>query len=139
MLGYYKNEQATSEAFDGEWFKTGDIGHVDNDNFLYITGRKKNLILLSNGKNVYPEELEQALLSHIPYIKESVVYAEGDTIVAEVFLDTENEPGCATRLDGDIAQLNRTLPPYKHIEKTIIRDTEFPKTTTKKIRREYSS
>jgi long-chain acyl-CoA synthetase len=65
------------------------------------------------------------------------VYAEGDIIVAEVFLDTENEPDNALRLDSDIVAINRTLPPYKNIGKTVIRDTEFPKTTTKKIKRRY--
>jgi len=137
MLGYYKNEQATKDTFDGEWFKTGDIGYMDDDGFLFISGRKKNLIILSNGKNVYPEEVEFALLNGIPYIKEAVVYAQDDAIVAEVFLDTENVPDCVSRLDGDIVALNQTLPPYKNIGKTIIRDTEFPKTTTKKIKRQY--
>ena len=137
MLGYYKNEQATEEAFDGEWFKTGDIGYMDEDGFLFISGRKKNMILLSNGKNVYPEELEFALLKHIPYIKEAVVYADGNTIVAEVFLDTDNNPDCASRLDGDVAEFNKTQAAYKNIGKTVVRDTEFPKTTTKKIKRQY--
>jgi long-chain acyl-CoA synthetase len=136
MLGYYNNKQATSETFDGEWFKTGDIGRLDKDGFLYISGRKKNLIVLSNRKNVYPEDLESTLLD-IPYIKEVVVYAEGDIIVAEVFLDNENKSDNALRLDSDIVAINRTLPPYKNIGKTVIRDTEFPKTTTKKIKRRY--
>ena len=137
MLGYYNNEQATAEAFDGEWFKTGDIGYLDSDGFLHISGRKKNLIVLSNGKNVYPEELEFALLNNIPYIKEAVVYANGNQIEAEVFLDAEGNPDCASRLDNDIIELNRTLAGYQNISKTVIRDTEFPKTTTKKIKRQY--
>jgi long-chain acyl-CoA synthetase len=137
MLGYYNNEQATKETFDGEWFKTGDIGYLDGDGFLFISGRKKNLIILSNGKNVYPEELEIALLNGISYIKEAVVYAKGDIIIAEVFLDIENNPDCASRLDNDIVELNRKLAIYQNINKTIIRDTEFPKTTTKKIKRQY--
>jgi len=136
MLGYYNNAQATKEAFDGEWFKTGDLGRLDKDSFLFITGRKKNLIVLSNGKNVYPEDLEFAL-QNIPCIKEAAVTADGDAIVAEVFLDTENDPGCVSRLDGEIIALNRTLPAYKKISKTVIRDKEFPKTTAKKIKREY--
>ena len=137
MLGYYNNEQATKEAFDGDWFKTGDIGYLDEDGFLYISGRKKNMILLSNGKNVCPEELEFALANHIPYIKEVVVYAEDGMIVAEVFLDQENVPDCASRLAGDIQDFNQIQAPYKIITRTVIRETEFPKTTTKKIKREY--
>jgi len=134
MLGYYGNEQATSDTFDGEWFITGDIGYMDEDGFLYVSGRKKNLIILNNGKNVYPEEIEEELL-HIEYIKEAVVYAEDNTIIAEVFLDTEKMPDCAALLDQDIINLNKTLPIYKNIGKTRIRDVEFPKTTTKKIKR----
>ena len=136
MLGYYNNEQATRDTFDGEWFKTGDIGYLDSDGFLFISGRAKNLIVLGNGKNVYPEEIENELL-HIEYIKEAVVYAEDNLITAEVFLDTENIPDCADRLKHDIIELNKTMPIYKNIGKTRIRDTEFPKTTTKKIKREY--
>jgi long-chain acyl-CoA synthetase len=138
MLGYYKNEQATKDVFDGEWFRTGDIGYMGKDGFLFISGRKKNLIILSNGKNVYPEEIEFALLNHIPYILEAVVYAEGNTIAAEVFLDTENEPDCAARLSKDISAFNGTVPLFKNIGKTVVRDSEFPKTTTKKIKRQYN-
>ncbi|MDR0306514.1 MAG: AMP-binding protein [Chitinispirillales bacterium] len=135
MNGYYENEQATKEAFDGEWFKTGDIGYFDKEGFLYIAGRKKNLIILKNGKNVYPEDVEFSILNYIPYIKEAVVYSEDNIIVAEVFLDVENNPDCVSRLDGDILELNKTLPLYKNIGKTVIRDIEFQKTTTKKIKR----
>ncbi|MCL2188931.1 MAG: AMP-binding protein [Defluviitaleaceae bacterium] len=135
MLGYYKNERATAETFEGEWFKTGDVGYMDSDGFLYISGRKKNLIILNNGKNVCPEELESALLNQIPYIKEVVVFAHGQTITTEVFLDTENDPTCATRLDNDIVLFNKNQAPYKSIGKVIVRETEFPKTTTKKIKR----
>ncbi|MCL1885000.1 MAG: AMP-binding protein [Defluviitaleaceae bacterium] len=137
MLGYYNNEQATKEVFDGEWFKTGDIGCLDKDGFLHISGRKKNLIILSNGKNVYPEEIESELLNYIPYVKEVVVYAEDNTIVAEVFLDSETAPPNTSRLDNDIVSFNKTQASYKNIGKTIKRDTEFPKTTTKKIKRKY--
>jgi len=134
FLGYYKDEGATREAFteDG-WFKTGDLGRLDEDGYLYITGRKKNLIILSNGKNVSPESLEQKLMA-IPHIKEALVYQEGDEIVAGLFLDEES-PDAAARLDEDIMALNRSLPIYQRIAKTVLRDTEFPKTTTKKIKR----
>jgi len=138
MLGYYNNESATKEAFDGDWFKTGDIGRLDSDGFLYISGREKNLIILSNGKNVYPEELELALLNQIPYIKEAVVYAEDNIVVAEVFLDTENEHDCASRINNDIILFNKTQAAYKNIGRTVIRETNFPKTTTKKIKRNYN-
>ena len=136
MLGYYNNDEATRDAFDENWFKTGDIGFLDEDGFLFISGRKKNLIILSNGKNIYPEEIENELLQ-LEYIKEVVVYAEDDMITAEVYLDTENMPDCADRLDGDILQLNKVLPTYKNIGRIKTRDIEFPKTTTKKIKREY--
>jgi long-chain acyl-CoA synthetase len=135
MLGYYKNEQATKEAFDGEWFKTGDVGYLDRDGFLFISGRKKNLIILNNGKNVYPEEMEFAVLNYIPYVKEVVVYAEDNEIAAEMFLDAKNYPDCASTINSDISRLNLTLPIYKNIGKIVINDTEFPKTATKKIKR----
>lgn len=138
MLGYYQNKQATEKAFDGEWFKTGDIGYLDKDGFLFISGRAKNLIVLSNGKNVYPEEVESALLNHITYVKEVVVYAEENIIIAEVFLDIESDPVRSSLLEKDIVALNRILPQHMNIGKTVIRDTEFPKTTTKKIKRAHN-
>ena len=74
MLGYYKNEAATREVMKNDWLNTGDIGHMKGD-FLFLTGRFKNVIVLSNGKNIYPEEIEDTLLSAIPLIREVVVYA----------------------------------------------------------------
>jgi len=138
LLGYYEDKQATAYTFDDKWFKTGDIGYIDEDGFLYVTGRKKNLIILSNGKNVYPEELEFSIQKHIPYIKEVVVYAGNDEIIAEVFLDTENFPDCAVQLDKDILSFNETQAAYKNINNTVIRDIEFPKTSSKKIKRQYN-
>jgi len=134
FLGYYEDEEGTREAFteDG-WFKTGDLGHLDEDGYLFITGRKKNLIILSNGKNVSPEGLEQKL-TEIAYIKEALVYQEGDEIAAELFLD-EEVPDAAALLEEDLLVLNRSLPVYQRIAKTVLRDSEFPKTTTKKIKR----
>ncbi|MBQ7541303.1 MAG: AMP-binding protein [Clostridia bacterium] len=137
MLGYYDDPEATREAFDGDWFKTGDFGYMDADGFLYFRGRKKNLIVLSNGKNISPEELEDKL-STIPYVVESLVYAEDNKIAAEVFMDVENYPDAPQRLRGDVAAINRTMPLYKQIGKIKTRDTEFPKTTTMKIIRNYT-
>ena len=134
MMGYYKDEEATKEVFDGEWFKTGDVGHFDKDGFLYITGRKKNLIVLSNGENISPEELE-IKLSHIPYVKEVVVYEENNKIVAEFYLDEENDPKAKEKIDADVLAFNKSMPLSKNINKIKIRDIPFEKTTTMKIKR----
>ena len=138
MKGYYNDPEATAEAFDGEWFKTGDFGRLDEDGFLFFVGRKKNLIVLSNGKNVSPEELEDKLVS-IDYVKEVVVYGENDLITAEFFLDTNMEPDAKQKIKADVNELNKKLPGYKRINKIKTRDTEFPKTTTLKIRRNYKN
>jgi long-chain acyl-CoA synthetase len=130
MLGYYKNPEATAEVFDGEWFKTGDLGYFDDDGFLYINGRKKTLIILNNGKNVSPEELE-VLISNIENVVEVVVYGEDDLIAAEIFAEDR------TGIEEGIAKINETLPKYKKINRIKFRDSEFEKTTTKKIKRNY--
>lgn len=136
FMGYYKNEEATVEAFDGEWFKTGDLGSIDEDGLLYITGRKKNLIILSNGKNVVPEELESLILNNVPSVKEVLVYGEKDSIIAEIFFDQETD-NIESVIKNEIDMLNKKLPSYKQIASVKLRNTEFPKTTTKKIKRNY--
>lgn len=136
MQGYYNDPEATAEAFDGDWYKTGDYGYMDEDGFLYLRGRKKNLIVLSNGKNVSPEELEDKLMS-IDYIKEVVVYEENGAITAEFFLDTVTYPDAESRIKADVRTLNKTMPAFKQITKIKTRDKEFPKTTTLKIKRKY--
>lgn len=136
FMGYYKNEEATAEAFDGEWFKTGDLGSIDEDGLLYITGRKKNLIILSNGKNVVPEELESLIMNNVPSVKEVLVYGEKDSITAEIFFDEEMD-NAESVIKNEIDVLNKKLPSYKQIASVKFRDTEFPKTTTKKIKRNY--
>lgn len=135
FMGYYKNSRATAEAFDGDWFKTGDLGHIDADGLLYITGRKKNLIILSNGKNVVPEELEALLLRNIPEVKEVLVYGADDSIIAEVYPD-ESIENVQTVIRNKTEQLNKKLPVYKQISSVQFRNTPFPKTTTKKIKRD---
>lgn len=134
FLGYYKNEEATKDAFDGDWFKTGDLGSIDEDGLLYIDGRKKNLIILSNGKNVVPEEIESYIENNIPEVKEVMVYGEDDNIVAEIFADAEVE-NAQKIIDGKVNDINQKLPLYKRISRVKFTDTEFPKTTTKKIKR----
>lgn len=136
FMGYYKDEVATDNAFDGEWFKTGDLGSIDEDGLLYITGRKKNLIILSNGKNVSPEEIESVIENNIPQVKEALVYAENDRIVAEVYSEDLNEYA-KNNIEKDIENLNLKLPAFKQIAKVKFRKNEFPKTTTKKIKRNY--
>ena len=131
--GYYKNEDATQEAFDGDWFKTGDLGEYKND-MLYINGRIKNLIILPNGKNVSPEELEQKISDNISELNEIVVSEKDDMILAEIYC-IEADENKKKVIEAKVFELNKTLPSYKQIGKVVFRDVEFPKTTTKKIKR----
>lgn len=136
MKGYYNDPEATAEAFDGDWFRTGDYGYIDSDGFLFFRGRKKNLIVLSNGKNVSPEEIEDKL-STIEYVKEVLVYDEDGYITAEFFLDTLSTPDAKSRIKDDVNKINKSMPLYKQVARVKTRDSEFPKTTTLKIRRNY--
>ncbi|MDR0530663.1 MAG: AMP-binding protein [Oscillospiraceae bacterium] len=134
FIGYYNDKAATSEAFtpDG-WFKTGDLGRLDQKGHLFVTGRMKNLIILSNGKNVSPEPLEAKLMA-LDFVKEALVYALDGEIAAELYLDPE-QADAAARLPEALEALNRQLPPFQRITKTILRETEFSKTTSQKILR----
>lgn len=135
MLGYYHDQKSNDEVFVDGWFRTGDLGFLDEYGALHITGRIKNLIILSNGENIPAEGIE-ALISNIPYVKEVIAYGENDLIVAEMFLD-EDTPNAKQQIHEDIKALNQKLPLVKNIGKVVVRDTEFPKTTTKKIKRNY--
>lgn len=135
MVGYYRNDEENEKVFTDGWFKTGDLGHLDKHGALHITGRIKNLIILSNGENISAEAIEQ-LVYTIPYVKEAVAYGENDVIVAEVFLD-EDVSDAKERIHDDINAINQKLPLVRNIGRVVIRDTEFPKTTTKKIKRNY--
>lgn len=128
MLGYYNDPKDKYGAFEDGWFKTGDLGHLDEDNYLYITGRKKNLIILSNGKNIYPEEIEESL-ARIPNVMEVLVYAENEAITAEIYAED------TTGIEAAVKQMNKELPLHKHVKKVKFRDSEFEKTTTHKIKR----
>lgn len=135
MSGYYHNDVENEKVFDGEWFRTGDIGFLDEYGALHIIGRIKNLIILGNGENIPAESIERAVLS-LSYIKEAVAYGRDNKIVVEVFLD-EAVTDAKERLDTDIQMINKRLPHTHNIGRLIVRDTEFPKTTTKKIKRGY--
>ena len=147
MLGYYENEEATKEVFKDGYFYTGDIGYLDKDGFLFITGRKKNVIIAKNGKNIYPEEME-AIINKLPEVKESMVYAlpkDDDIIVSvKVQYDKDYVDRMYTGKDieevkdivwGKIKEINKTFPTYKHIKNMIFTDEDFIKTTTAKIKR----
>lgn len=145
MMGYYKQPELTSEVLSEDgWFKTGDYGMISKYGQLIITGRKKNLIVLDNGKNIFPEEIEEYIQS-IPYVKEVVVYGvknkDGieDRIAAEVFLDADEIKAfenVSEKLKADATERMSALPSYKRISQFVIRDTEFEKTTTNKIKRQ---
>lgn len=143
MLGYYKDTENTNKAFEGEWFKTGDIGWMDEDNYLYITGRVKNLIILSNGKNVSPEEIE-GKLSLLPAIKEVQVVSKKENNTEQIqaiifpdglFIKENNIVDVQKYIVDQVNDVNRSLPVYMQIGSVKLRDTEFPKTSTKKIKR----
>ncbi len=131
---YYQDPAATAAAFRNGWFLTGDLGCMDEKGRLYVTGRKKNLIILSNGENVAAEELERKI-GLLPYVKEILVYEENNRIVAEIYPDPTVE-NIEARINADIRQLNRSLPIYRNIGKTVVRRTAFPKTSLMKIKRE---
>lgn len=133
-VGYYNNPTETEKAFYNGWFKTGDLGYVDEDGFVFLTGRKKNLIILDNGKNVSAEELED-YICQIPYISEAIVYGKNNLIVAEIYIDSTKFTIPAEQVEADIDEINSKLPAYKNINNFCIRSTPFEKTTTKKIKR----
>lgn len=145
MLGYYKQPEKTAEVLQDGWFKTGDYGKLNKKGQLIITGRKKNLIVLDNGKNVFPEEIENYIM-RVPYVQEVIVSGIKDEngsevrLCAEVFLNQEKikelniqEP--EVTIKKDISKQCEVLPVYKRISKVVVRDKEFAKTTTNKIKR----
>ena len=143
MKGYYKEPELTKEAFteDG-WLRTGDAGYVDEEGFIYLTGRIKNLIVLSNGENVAPEELE-GLFSTEPMVSEIVVFGEDDVLQCEIYPDFKYAESIGVRdvlteLENVVKRVNETLPNYKRILRTSMRNAPFVKTSSRKIiRREF--
>ncbi len=149
MLGYYDNEEATKETIteDG-WLHTGDLARIDKDDFIYISGRKKFVIVLKNGKNIYPEEIE-TLINKIEGIKESFVYGkpedDGDykicakivydeEVVEEVF-GTKNQDELKEKIWQEVKKVNKTMPAYKYVREIIVTNKELIKTTTQKVKR----
>jgi len=142
MLGYYKNEKTTADAIDGEgWLHTGDLGIIDRDNFIYIRGRCKNMLLGPSGQNIYPEELE-AKLSNFPYVLECVITEREGKLVAFVFPDPEmieKEKPDKKRLNeimtDNCKQVNKVLPKFAQLNSIILVDKEFEKTPKRNIKR----
>lgn len=149
MLGYYKMPEMTSQVLEPDgWFHTGDYGKIDEKDRLYITGRKKNLIVLKNGKNVYPEEIEEYIMG-INLVAEVIVTAarnennEEIGLCAEIYPDQKLTEGLSAdeifdKLKAEISALNDTLPQYKSVHNIVVRKDPFDKTTSGKIRRKYN-
>ena len=139
MQGYYKMPEETKETLVDGWLRTGDLGYVDEEGFVYLTGRKKNLIITKNGENVSPEELENKIGEN-RLVQEILVRESEGVIEAEIFPDLEYAvkkeiTDVSERLQELIDTYNRTAPAYKRVYRLKVRDTEFPKTPSKKIKR----
>ncbi|WP_303820519.1 AMP-binding protein [Ruminococcus flavefaciens] len=135
MKGYYNNQEATDAAFKDGWLATGDLGYLDEDNYLYITGRRKNLIILENGENVCPETVENKLYDSSPLISEVIVYAENNMIQAEIYTQQPDDKETMELLEKAVQQVNSALPTFSRVVKFKLRSTPFEKTTTGKIKR----
>ncbi len=150
MLGYYQMQEETAKVIKDGWFYTGDLGYIDEEGYIYITGRKKNVIITKNGKNVYPEELEY-YLSNSPVVSESMVFATDsqdgtDTlIVAAIRVDEEevkavlgddySEEQVEKLLWKEVDKINSQVPFFKRIKKVVLKKQDFEKNTSKKIKR----
>ena len=151
MIGYYNNEEETKKAIRNGWFYTGDLGKIDENGYLYITGRCKSVIVTKNGKNIYPEEVEYYLNDN-PLISESLVLGIKKDNDDETYINAQIYPNMEAikeSLKGSIPtkeelwkiisdvvnSVNKKLPNYKHIKNFVIRDQEFEKTTTQKVKR----
>lgn len=148
MMGYYKNEEENKKALKDGWFYTGDYAYIDKDGFLFITGRKKDIIVLKNGKNVYPQEIE-FLINKLPYVTESLVYqrerSNTDTMLcAKIVYDKDiikdvlgdkKEEEYKNIIWNEMKEINKTLPVFKHIKNIDITTEPFVKTTTQKVKR----
>jgi long-chain acyl-CoA synthetase len=147
MLGYYENEEATKAVLRDGWYYTGDYGYIDPEGFIFITGRKKNMIVLKNGKKIFPEEVEE-LINKIDLVKESMVFGmpKGDDLLVSVKVQYDEEIAkekysnmTSEELEKTIwtkiKEINKTLPTYKYVKNLIMTKDDFIKTTTAKIKR----
>ena len=149
MLGYVDNPEATAEVIKDGWFYTGDLGYFDKDGFLFITGRKKDVIVLKNGKNIFPEELE-ILINNLPYVSESIVFGrpceDGDYKICakivynkdsinEIFPNMSKEELEKTVWNDIKEKVNHKMPAYKYIREIILTENPLIKTTTQKVKR----
>ena len=150
MLGYYENEEETKKVIKDGWFYTGDLGYIDSEGFIFLTGRQKDMIVLKNGKKVFPEELE-TLINRLELVKESIVFGMPDEkdkndlklsvkIVYDTNVAKEKYPDCSEEdlkkiIWEQIKEINKTFPPYKYIKNMILTDQDLIKTTTQKIKR----
>lgn len=148
MLGYYNNEEATKEALQDGYFHTGDLGYLDKDGCIFVTGRKKSVIVLKNGKNIFPEELE-TLINKLHFVEESIVYGkptkDGDLdlcakivyneqLLKEFFPEAKKENYYDIILK-EVKQINKTMPAYKYIRQIMVTEEPLIKTTTQKVKR----
>jgi long-chain acyl-CoA synthetase len=142
MMGYYKNEKATAEAIDSEgWLHTGDLGIIDANDFIYIRGRSKNMLLGASGQNIYPEEME-AKLNNYPFVLECVITEREGKLVAFVYPDPElietEKPGDARLKEimvENCRQVNKELPKFAQLSSIILVEKEFEKTPKRNIKR----
>lgn len=152
MMGYYQDKKETDKVLKDGWLYTGDLAYLDNKGYIHITGRSKNVIVLKNGKNVYPEEIE-TIIEELPYVKENIVFGEtrregaddkDQVLVAKIVYDEDvmkDKYGAETMeqirevVEKDIDRINEDMPKYKHIHRFIVQKEEMVKTTTGKVKR----
>ena len=147
MLGYYEMPEETAAVLDDGWLRTGDLGRLDDDGWLYLTGRAKNVIVTTAGENIYPEELEEYIAKD-PYIEDSMIFASGekeDIVAVQIYPNFEeiretegnvpNQEDLEKLMKKRITELNMGLQPFKRIREVYVRKNDFVRTTTRKIRR----
>ena len=155
MMGYYEDPENTAKVIKNGWFYTGDLGYIDSAQFVHITGRKKNVIVTKNGKNIYPEEIE-SLLTKSPFIKECIVFGKDDPVYGDVVVSAtivpeleaiqtefgDHQPSSEEIYElirKEVKEVNKSLVIYKYVKDFDLREEEFAKTTTKKIKRYVES